>query len=189
MKNKYFTLLNQPLIVKALKTKRCFMIKTTKVDQNQQKLIDQNQRLIQHLNTEIHGPAEIRQLLSEITGEKIDVSNEIRLPFYSDYGHNLHFGKNIFINSGVMFTDLGGITLDDDALIGPGASLVSVNHPLDPSHHHGIELQSIHIKKNAWIGAKAIILPGITVGENAIVGAGAVVVGSPAKCIRTLDPK
>lgn len=175
------------------------MIKKTKVDQNQQKLIDQNQRLIQHLNTEIHGPAEIRQLLSEITGEKIDVSNEIRLPFYSDYGHNLHFGKNIFINSGVMFTDLGGITLDDDVLIGPGASLVSVNHPLDPSHRHGIELQPIHIKKNAWIGAKAIILPGITVGENAIVGAGAVVtknvaantvvVGSPAKCIRTLDPK
>jgi len=96
----------------------------------------------------------------------------------------------------VMITDLGGITLDDDVLIGPGASLISVNHQLEPAHRRELELQPIHISQNAWVGAKAIILPGITVGQNAVVAAGAVVTkdvpantvvaGVPAKRIKTI---
>lgn len=175
------------------------MVKTMKLTEQQQKRVEQNQRIIQHLNTESHFPCEIRQLLSEITGETIDPSNEIRLPFYSDAGFNIHFGKNVFVNSGVMFTDLGGITLEDGVLIGPGASLITVNHPLNPAERHGLELASVHIKQNAWVGAQAIILPGVTVGENAVVAAGAVVTknvpantvvaGTPARVIRELGQK
>ncbi|KRN28133.1 maltose O-acetyltransferase [Lactobacillus selangorensis] len=162
--------------------------------EHQRKIIAQNQRLIQHLNTDLHSPEEINQLVSEVVGYRIDASTEIRLPFYTDYGRNIKLGKHIFINSNVMMVDLGGITIDDEALIGPGAYLVSVNHQNEPAQRHNLDVRPVHIKRNAWIGARAIILPGVTVGENAIVGAGAivtknvaantVVVGSPAHFLR-----
>lgn len=93
-----------------------------------------------------------------------------------------------------MFVDLGGIYLADGTLIGPGAMLITVNHVEDPAHRRDVYAKPVHIEKNAWIGAKAMILSGVTVGENAIVGAGSivtkdvpanmVVVGSPARVLR-----
>ncbi|WP_412989870.1 DapH/DapD/GlmU-related protein [Pediococcus siamensis] len=161
-----------------------------------ERLIAQNQRLIQHLNSGQHTQSEVRQLVSEITGQELDESVEIRLPFYSDYGRNLKIGKQVYINSNVMMVDLGGITIEDQVLIGPGAYLVSVNHQLAADKRHDLDLNPVHIGKNAWLGARSVILPGVHVGENAIVGAGAVVTknvpantivaGVPAKIIRTL---
>lgn len=160
-------------------------------------IISQNQRLLQNLNTQRHCKCEVNQLVSEITGEKIPSSTEIRLPFYSDYGHNIKIGERVFINANVMMVDLGGITIEDDALIGPGAYLISVNHRLEPNRRKQLELKPVVIKKNAWIGAKATILPGVTIGENAIVAAGAVVTkdvprntvvaGMPAKVIKKIE--
>lgn len=72
-----------------------------------------------------------------MTGHPIDDSVEIRLPIRSDYGANLKIGKNVFINSGVMLTDLGGISLADDVLVGPNVTIISVNHPLNPHKRHG----------------------------------------------------
>lgn len=173
------------------------MIKQTVLSEEQKKLIAKTKPLIQKLNSAEHSDGEIREILSEITGHKVDSSNEIRLPFFTDNGFNTHFGKNIFINTGVTFSDLGGITIEDDVLIGPGATLISVNHPLAPNQRHKMELQPVTVKKNAWIGAGAYILPGVTVGENAVVGAGAVVtkdvspntvvVGVPAKFLHNID--
>lgn len=151
------------------------MVERVTLTDEQKKLIAKTKTLIQKLNTGVYTDNEIRQILSEITGEKIDPSNEIRLPFFTDNGFNTHFGKNIFINTGVTFSDLGGIYIEDDVLIGPGAKILSVNHPIVPQYRHQMELQPVRIKKNAWIGADAKILPGVTVGENAVVGAGAVV--------------
>lgn len=121
---------------------------------------------------------------------------EIRLPIRSDYGANLKIGKQVFINSGAMFTDLGGIELEDKVLVGPNVTIISVNHPLDPEKRHGVELKAVLIKENAWLGANATILPGVTVGENAVVAAGAVVskdvpantviAGVPAKVIKKI---
>lgn len=134
-----------------------------------------NQDLLQQLNSRPASQREIRHVLNDVTGQKIDDSVEICLPIRSDYGANLKIGKQVFINSGAMFTDLGGIELEDKVLVGPNVTIISVNHPLDPEKRHGVELKAVLIKENAWLGANATILPGVTVGENAVVAAGAVV--------------
>lgn len=118
---------------------------------------------------------QIRALLADITGAAMDDSLHVNLPFYSDFGRHIRIGKNVFINSGAMFTDLGGITLEDNVLIAPRVSILTVNHPEQPNQRRGLILKPVVIRKNAWIGAGATILPGVTVGENAIVAAGAVV--------------
>ena len=96
-----------------------------------------------------------------------------------------------------MFTDLGGITLEDNVLIAPRVNILTVNHPESPAERRGVILAPVTVKKNAWIGAGATILPGVTVGENAIVAAGAVVSkdvpantivgGIPAKVLKTIE--
>ncbi|MDE7056003.1 MAG: sugar O-acetyltransferase [Lactobacillus sp.] len=144
-------------------------------------VIEQNQRLLQNLNTQRHCECEIRQLIGEITGEKISDSVGIRLPFFTDYGRNIKLGKDIFINSNVTMVDLGGIVIEDHAFIGPGAYLISVNHMIDPKRRKELILKRVHLEKNVWIGAGAKILPGVTVGENSIVAAGAVVTKSVPK--------
>ena len=103
------------------------------------------------MNAQRHYECEARQLISEITGQKIPKSTEIRFPFYTDYGHNIKIGECVFINSNVMMVDLGGITIEDDVLIGPGAYLLSVNHGLKPKQRKEFELKPVLIKKNAWI--------------------------------------
>lgn len=138
---------------------------------------------------------EIQNYLHQITGEENN-SVAIFTPIYINYGKNLKIGKNVFINFNCTFLDLGGITIEDDVLIGPKVSLITENHPLNPEQRQGLICNPILIKKNAWIGANATILPGVTIGENAIVAAGAVVSkdvpdnaivgGIPAKMIKTI---
>lgn len=163
------------------------------------KTVLKNQDLLQQLNSRAASQREIRQVIGDITGQQIDDSVEIRLPIRSDYGANLRIGKGVFINSGVMFTDLGGITLADNVLVGPNATIISVNHPLDPQRRHEVEMKPVLIDENAWLGANATILPGVTVGKNAVVAAGAVVTkdvpantvvaGVPAKIIKEIGEK
>src|SRR5438128_7057070 len=140
--------------------------------------------------------AEIRDLLSQITVSEIDESVAVFTPLYINYGKNTKIGKNVFINFDCVFLDLGGITIEDDVLIAPKVSLLSEGHPVDPDERQSLVPGPIHIKKNAWIGAGATILPGVTIGENAVVAAGAVVSkdvppntvvgGLPAKPIKTI---
>ena len=118
---------------------------------------------------------QIREQLSTIIGSPIDKSTTVFVPFFTNFGQHICIGKNVFINHGCSFLDLGGITIEDDVLIGPKVNLITENHPIDPSNRKSLDLAKIVIKKNAWIGAGAIILPGVTVGENAVVAAGAVV--------------
>ncbi len=120
-------------------------------------------------------PGEIRYLLSQITGSAIHESVAVFTPLYINYGKHTKIGKNVFINFDCVFLDLGGITIEDNVLIAPKVSLLSEGHPLSPGERHSLVPAPIHIKKNAWIGAGATILPGVTIGENAVVAAGAVV--------------
>lgn len=148
------------------------------------------------LNTSVHDEDEIRDLFSELTGSELDESTRVTPPFYTDFGRNIKLGKNVFINHACTFMDRGGITIEDDTKIGPKANLITSNHPLDPDRRKELISTPIWIKKNVWIGAAATILPGVTVGENSVIAAAAVVTqdvpsntvvaGVPAKVIRTL---
>ncbi|MDB5024432.1 MAG: acetyltransferase [Mucilaginibacter sp.] len=139
---------------------------------------------------------EIREKLGVIIGTHLDKSSTVFAPFYTNFGRFINIGKHVFINHACSFLDMGGITLEDHVLIGPKVNLITENHPLDTSIRRGMICKPILIKRKAWIGAGATILPGVTVGENAVVAAGAVVSkdvpantivgGVPAKVIKQL---
>ena len=151
--------------------------------------------LIQMNNTA--DPAQVRDLLRQITGSDIDESTAVFTPLYINYGKHTRIGKNVFINFDCTFLDLGGITIEDNVLIAPKVSLLSEGHPVSPDGRQSLVPAPVHIKRNAWIGANATILPGVTIGENAVVAAGAVVTkdvpdntivgGIPAKVIKTIQ--
>ncbi|MCW3089961.1 MAG: acetyltransferase [Ferruginibacter sp.] len=122
----------------------------------------------------------IRRNLGEITGAEIDASTTVFVPFYTNFGRFTTIGKNVFINHACTFLDMGGITIEDDVLIGPKVNLITENHPLNPADRRALICKPILIKRNAWIGAAATILPGVTIGENAVVAAGAVVTADVA---------
>ena len=140
-------------------------------------------------------PDEITKLLSQILDKEVQ-NVAVFTPIYINYGKHINIGKNVFINFDCTFLALGGITIEDDVLIGPKVNLITENHPLNPKDRKGLICKSILIKKNAWIGANATILPGVTIGENAVVASGAVVSkdvpdntvvgGIPAKFIKTI---
>lgn len=141
-------------------------------------------------------PNEVRNLLSQITGSEIDESVAIFTPLYINYGKHTKIGKNVFINFDCVFLDLGGITIEDGVLIAPKVSLLSEGHGISSDQRHSLIPKPIHIKKNAWIGAGATILQGVTIGENSVVAAGSVVSkdvpdnvvvgGIPAKIIKEI---
>lgn len=157
-----------------------------------------NAQQLQKLNASSMDQNEIRKAFGDIIGQEIDPSVQIRLPIYSDYGRHIKIGKNVFINSNVMLVDLGGITIGDHVLIGPKVTIASVNHPLNPNPNirRGLELKPVKIEQNAWLAANSTILPGVTVGENSVIAAGAVVTkdvpantvvaGVPAKVIKKI---
>jgi acetyltransferase-like isoleucine patch superfamily enzyme len=158
-------------------------------------VVSRAQRLSPALNSST-SMEEMRERLSEFIGSAIDKSSTVFVPFHTNFGKHIKIGKNVFINHACSFLDLGGITIEDDVQIGPRVNLVTENHPIDPTGRKHLDLKSILIKRNAWIGAGATILPGVTVGENSIVAAGAVVNkdvpantivgGVPAKVIQSI---
>ena len=160
-----------------------------------QEVIDRTIKLTAQLNTS-PSITEIRTQLSNILGNEVDETTTLFAPFYTNFGRFITIGKRVFINHACSFLDMGGITLEDDVLIGPKVNLITENHPLDPAIRRALISKPIYIKHNAWIGAAATILPGVTIGENAVVAAGAVVSkdvpantvvgGIPAKHIKNI---
>jgi acetyltransferase-like isoleucine patch superfamily enzyme len=153
-------------------------------------------RLCAELNASATDVDQVRNHLSDIIGTEVDASTTIFPPFYTNFGRFIRLGKNVFINHACSFLDMGGITIEDDVMIGPRVNLTSENHALDPNDRTTVLLQPIVIKRNAWIGAAATILPGVTIGENSVVAAGAlvsrdvpantIVAGIPAKVVKAL---
>ncbi|WP_309248115.1 sugar O-acetyltransferase [Rothia santali] len=117
-----------------------------------------------------------------------------------DYGWNLHVGDRLFANFGLTALDTCEIRIGDDVQIGPNVQLLTPTHPLHPvDRARGWEGGlPITIEDNVWLGGGAIVMPGVTIGRDSVIGAGAVVtrdvpplsvaVGSPARVIRTIDP-
>jgi acetyltransferase-like isoleucine patch superfamily enzyme len=141
--------------------------------------------------------AAMRAHLGELTGHELDASVRVLPPFHTDGGRNLRFGRNVFVNHGCTAMDFGGIDIGDDVMIGPNVQLLSSGHPLDPAIRRSqITTAPIRIGRGAWIAAGATVLQGVTVGDDAVVAAGAVVskdvpprtlvAGVPAQVIRAL---
>lgn len=154
-------------------------------------------RITSEMNGSYHEPQEVRALFSTLIGKEVDESFALFPPFYTDCGKNITVGQNVFINSGCRFQDQGGITIGDGALIGHNAVLATLNHGFAPEDRASMYPAPIVLGRNVWLGANVTILPGVTVGDNAIVAAGAVVTkdvpantvvgGVPAKAIKTID--
>lgn len=153
-------------------------------------------RITTELNSIYHTHAEIISLMSELTGRQIDESFGLFPPFNTDCGKNIHLGKRVFINSGCKFQDQGGIYIGDDVLVGHNCMIATLNHVEDPDRRADMIPSPVRIGDKVWIGANATILPGVTIGEGAIIAAGAVVTkdveprtvvgGVPAKLLKRI---
>ncbi|SEW52771.1 Acetyltransferase (isoleucine patch superfamily) [Chitinophaga arvensicola] len=141
---------------------------------------------------------EIRALFSELTGQQVDDSFLLLPPFYTAGGSEIRVGKNVFINQNCTFYDLGGIDIGDEVMIGPNVSIITTGHPLSPSQRRAVTIGNpIVIERNVWIATGAIIVGGVTIGENSVVAAGSVVTkdvppnmlvgGNPARVIRPIE--
>lgn len=140
-----------------------------------QRLIAQNQRLLQHLNSSCACSSEIKQLFSEILGQPLDSTNQIRRPFYTEYGHNLQLGQHLRIDQNVVLADQAPITIENNVEIGAGAMLLTTSYRMDPQGHPQRWAAPIVIKQGAKIGNRVIIQPGVTIGANSIIMAGTTV--------------
>ncbi len=155
------------------------------------------QRVTAQINGNFHTPDELRALVAELTGSEPGDGFCLFPPVYTDFGKNLFFGKNVFVNSGCCFQDQGGIYIGDNCLIGHQVVFATLDHLLDPARRASMKPAPIRLGKNVWVGSHATILAGITVGDNAVIAAGAVVTkdvpadtvvgGVPARVLKKID--
>lgn len=153
-------------------------------------------RLTQRLGT--LDPADsdhILRVLRDLLGE-LGEGSWVETPFYCDYGTQVRIGARTFVNMGCIFLDAAPITLGDDVQLGPGVQLLTSDHPRDAAERAALleSAQPISIGARAWLGGGVIVLPGITIGHDAIIGAGSVVThsvepgvtaaGNPCRVIR-----
>jgi len=121
-------------------------------------------------------PRERLALLRERLAEVGDGS-VVRPPFHCDYGFNIRLGRNVFVNFGCVILDVVEVSIGDLTQIGPGVQILTADHPRDPDlRRQGLEFgQRVRVGRNVWIGGAAILLPGVTVGDDSIIGAGSIV--------------
>lgn len=154
-------------------------------------------KITTELNNKYHTPEEILELFTRLTGQKVHESFRLFPPFYTECGKNLTLGKNVFINACCKFQDQGGITIGDGCLIGHNVTIATLNHELNPANRASITPNPVKIGDNVWIGSDSTILPGVEIGDGAIIGAGSIVTknvpantlvaGNPAKIIRKIE--
>ena len=154
-------------------------------------------KITNELNNEYHTPEEIREFFSELTQREVPETFGMFPPFYTDCGINIKVGKNVFINACCRFQDQGGIEIGDGSLIGHNTTIATLNHDFNPSKRQNLIPSSVKIGKNVWIGSDCTILPGVEIGDGAIIGAGSVVtkfvpantiaVGNPARVIKEIE--
>lgn len=154
-------------------------------------------RIAAELNGCYHEPAEVRALLSRLFRYEVDETVTLLPPFHTEFGPNTRIGKRTFLNIGCTFQDQGGVTIGDNCFIGHHVTVVTQNHGLAPEDRGDLMPAPVRIGDGVWIGSDATILPGVTVGDHAVIGAASVVTkdvpartivaGSPARIIRGID--
>lgn len=155
-------------------------------------------RLTHRLNTmDPTDGSGLREVFEELLGS-FGEGSEIRPPFRCDYGYQTSVGARTFANFGLVVLDVARVTIGDDVQIGPNVQLLTATHPVDADARRDKweSAAPIVIGSNVWLGGGVIVCPGVTIGENTIVGAGSVVtrdlpanviaVGSPARTVRDL---
>ena len=153
-------------------------------------------RLLHRFNQTSDG-AERHGLLLELLGE-LGEGSEIKPPLRCDYGFRIRVGARTFVNYGLVALDVASIAIADDVQIGPNVQLLTPTHPIDPDARRAKweAAEPIAIEANVWLGGGVIVLPGVTIGENTVVGAGSIVTkdlppnvvaaGNPARVVRSL---
>ena len=154
-------------------------------------------KITMDLNNRYHTPEEVQEIFSELTGQPVDRTLGLLPPFHTDFGKNIHIGKHVFINAGCSFQDQGGITIGDGCLIGHHTVIATLNHEEQPERRGDLHPAPVVIGNRVWIGSNATILPGVRIGDGAIVAAGAVVTkdvspntivgGVPARIIKQIS--
>lgn len=140
--------------------------------------------LLQVYNTAGASEADLRAAILEKLCGTVAKGTLFRPPFYCDYGYNIHTGRDVFVNFGCVFLDVARIEIGDYCRIGSYVQFLAADHPRDPDlRRQGLECgRPILVGRNVWIGAGALILPGVTIGDDAIVGAGSLVIrDNPAR--------
>lgn len=168
----------------------------TELAEKMHELADEAIRLCMELNTRYTTMEERVAIMREITGSDVPDTFRVFPPFTTDCGKTIRFGERVFVNNGCRFQDQGGIRIGDDALIGHNVVIATLNHSIPPEERATVEPAQVRLGNSVWIGANATILPGVTIGDDAIVAAGAVVTkdveantvvgGVPARKLRDL---
>lgn len=163
------------------------------------KLAQEALQITSEINNKYNTPEQIVVLFSKLTGTQVDKSFRCFPPFYTDCGKNIKIGKNVFINACCRFQDQGGIEIGDGSLIGHNTTIATLNHDFNPDKRANLHPSPVKIGKNVWIGSDSTILPGVEIGDGAVIGAGSVVtknipansiaVGSPARVIKQIEIK
>ena len=167
---------------------------TEEIHQFMDRMSGEARRITFRLNSAYRTPGEVRAVLSELFGYKVPDTFRVFPPFYTDFGKNIHVGEGVFINACCHFQDHGGVTLGDGCQIGHNVVFATLNHFIEAEKRKMTYSAPIVLGKNVWVGSNATILQGVTIGDNAVVGAGAVVTkdvpantvvgGVPAKFIK-----
>lgn len=160
------------------------------------KAADEARKTTASINGAYHTDEELRSLMSRLVGYKVDDGFRLFPPVYTDFGKNIKIGKDVFVNSGCCFQDQGGVTLGDGCLVGHNVVFATLDHDKRPGRRGDMTAAPIVVGKDVWIGAHATILKGVTIGDGAIVAAGAVVTrdvppntiaaGVPARVVKTI---
>lgn len=160
------------------------------------KAADEARKTTALINGAYHTDEELRALMSRMVGYRVDDGFRLFPPVYTDFGKNIKIGKDVFVNSGCCFQDQGGVTLGDSCLVGHNVVFATFDHDKCPSKRGDMTAAPIVVGKDVWIGAHATILKGVTIGDGAIVAAGAVVTrdvppntiaaGVPARVVKTI---
>ena len=153
-------------------------------------------RITFQLNTAYYTPDEVRSMLSQLFGYTVPATLRVFPPFYTDFGKNIHMGEHVFINACCHFQDHGGVTLGDGCQIGHNVVFATLNHGVTPEDRPHTYPAPIVLGRGVWVGSNSTILQGVTIGDNAIIAAGAVVTkdvpantvvgGVPAKVIKQI---
>lgn len=170
------------------------MLNTPEIYEFMNRMSDTARRITCRINGEYHTPEQIRDLVSELFGYRVDETFRLFPPFYTDFGRDIHVGRNVFINAACHFQDQGGVTIGDGCLIGHAVVFATLNHSMNPAERAAMTPAPIVLGRNVWVGSNSTILQGVTIGDNAVIAAGAVVTkdvapdtivgGVPARYIR-----